>query len=149
MTVAMCAELNSEACRTPRGLVRSGSGHHGVHAGLGVALVDVSLLPCLADGFLLGWGDRAALERTDQEDSAQNGWQDLLQRSGSQWAQSSVALFDHQVRPQQERRRDRQAEGLGGLEIDDQLESTGLLDRQIARVCPFEKFVYVHSRPTP
>jgi hypothetical protein len=37
----------------------------------------VSLLPCLADGFLLGRGDRAALECTDQEDSAQNGWKDL------------------------------------------------------------------------
>jgi hypothetical protein len=49
----------------------------------------VSLLPCLADGFLLGRGDRAALERTGQEDSAQNGWKDLPQRSSSQWAQSS------------------------------------------------------------
>jgi hypothetical protein len=37
----------------------------------------VSLLPCLADGLLLGRGHRAALERTGQEDSAQNGWQDL------------------------------------------------------------------------
>ena len=46
----------------------------------------VSLLPCLADGVLLGRGDRAALERTDQEDSAQNGWKDLPQRSSSQWA---------------------------------------------------------------
>ena len=59
----------------------------------------VSLLPCLADGVLLGRGERAALERTDQEDSAQNGWQDLPQRSSSQWAQSSVALFDHVIRP--------------------------------------------------
>ena len=63
----------------------------------------VSLLPCLADGFLLGRGDRTALERTDQEDSAQKGWQDLPQRSSSQWAQSSVALFDDLIRPQQER----------------------------------------------
>ena len=60
----------------------------------------VSLLPCLADGFLLGRGHRAALERTDQEDSAQNRWKDLPQRSSSQWAQSSVALFDHVIRPQ-------------------------------------------------
>ncbi len=28
-------------------------------------------------------------------------------------------LFDHLIRPLQERRRDRQAEGLGGLEVDD------------------------------
>jgi hypothetical protein len=43
----------------------------------------VSLLPGLADGFLLGRRHRAALERTDQEDSAQNGWKDLPQRSSS------------------------------------------------------------------
>jgi hypothetical protein len=89
----------------------------------------VSLLPCLADGFLLGRGDRAALERTDQEDSAQNGWQDLPQRSSSQWAQSSVALFDHLIRPLKQRLRDRQAEGPGGLEVDHQLELGRLLDR--------------------
>ena len=29
------------------------------------------------------------------------------------------ALLDHLIRPLQERRRDRQAEGLGGLEVDD------------------------------
>jgi hypothetical protein len=46
----------------------------------------VPLIPCLADGFLLGRRHRAALERTDQEDSAQNGWKDLPQRSSSQWA---------------------------------------------------------------
>ena len=48
--------------------------------------------PMPGDGLLLGRGYRAALERTDQEDSAQNGWKDLPQRSSSQWAQSSVAL---------------------------------------------------------
>jgi hypothetical protein len=37
-----------------------------------------------------------------------------------------VPLFDHLIRPLEERRRDRQAEGLGGLEIDDQLELGGL-----------------------
>ena len=36
--------------------------------------------------------------------------------------------LDHLIRPLQERRRDRQAEGLGGLEVDDQLELGGLLD---------------------
>jgi hypothetical protein len=33
-----------------------------------------------------------------------------------------LILLDHLIRPQQERRRDRQAEHLGGLEVDDQLE---------------------------
>jgi hypothetical protein len=41
------------------------------------------------------------------------------------------ALFDHLVRPLQERRRDRQAECLGGLEVDDQLELRWLLDGQV------------------
>jgi hypothetical protein len=36
-------------------------------------------------------------------------------------SQAATGLFDHLIRPLQERRRDRQAEGLGGLEIDDQL----------------------------
>jgi hypothetical protein len=39
----------------------------------------------------------------------------------------SVLLYDF-VRPQQYRLRDREAEGLGGLEVDDQLELRGLLD---------------------
>ena len=41
-------------------------------------------------------------------------------------------LLDHLIRPLQERRWDRQAEGLGGLEVDDQLERGGLLDGKIA-----------------
>ncbi len=40
--------------------------------------------------------------------------------------------LDHLVRPRQQRRRDRQAEGLRGLEVDDQLELGGLLDREVA-----------------
>jgi len=105
----------------------------------------VSLLPCLADGVLLGRGHRAALERTGQEDSAQNGWQDLPQRSSSQWAQASVALFDHLIRPLQERLGDGQAEGLGGLEVDDQLELGGLLDREVTWFGAPENFSHVMS----
>jgi hypothetical protein len=41
-------------------------------------------------------------------------------------SQTATGLLDHLIRPLQERRRDRQAEGLGGLEIDDQLELRGL-----------------------
>jgi hypothetical protein len=33
-----------------------------------------------------------------------------------------LPLFDHLIRPLQQRRRDRQAEGLGGLEVDDEFE---------------------------
>src|SRR5262247_4141899 len=39
--------------------------------------------------------------------------------------------FDHLIRPLQERRRDREAESLGGLEVDDQLELNGLFDRKV------------------
>src|SRR6266581_9605208 len=38
-----------------------------------------------------------------------------------------IALLDDLIRPPQQRRRDRQAERLGGLEVDDQLEGGGLL----------------------
>jgi hypothetical protein len=39
-----------------------------------------------------------------------------------------ACLLDHLIRPLQERRRDRQAEGLGGLEVDEQFEFAGLFD---------------------
>src|SRR5262249_56018968 len=42
--------------------------------------------------------------------------------------------LDHLIRPRQQRRRDRQAERLGGLEVDDQLELGRLLDWEIGRV---------------
>src|SRR5258705_167776 len=42
--------------------------------------------------------------------------------------------IDHVIRPLEERRRDRQAEGLGGLEADQQLELARLHHRQIARL---------------
>ena len=38
-------------------------------------------------------------------------------------------LLDHLVRPLEQRLRDRQAEGLRGLQVYDQLERSGLLDR--------------------
>jgi hypothetical protein len=41
-------------------------------------------------------------------------------------------LLDHLIRPLQERRRDRQAKRLGGLEVDHQLELRGLLEREVA-----------------
>ena len=41
------------------------------------------------------------------------------------------ALLDHLIRPQQNRLRDREAERLRGLEVEDKLEFRGLLDWQI------------------
>ena len=55
--------------------------------------------------------------------------------------------LDHLIRPLQERRRDRQAEGLGGLEVDDQLEPVNLLEGQIARLGALEDLVDEDPRP--
>src|SRR5262245_41047742 len=58
-------------------------------------------------------------------------------REGGVWL-----LLDYLVRSQQQCLWDREAEGLRGLEIDDQLELRGLLDRKIARLCTIENLVY-------
>ena len=52
-----------------------------------------------------------------------------------------IALLDYLIRPRQQRRRDRQAEGLGGLEVDHQLELRGLLDGQIGGLGALEDLV--------
>jgi hypothetical protein len=39
-----------------------------------------------------------------------------------------LASLYYLIRPQQQRRRDREAERLGGLEVDDELERSRLLD---------------------
>src|SRR6266478_7074898 len=41
--------------------------------------------------------------------------------------------LDHLIRPLEERRRDRQAEGLGGLQVDGEVVSRRSLDGQAAR----------------
>src|SRR5229473_6105404 len=49
--------------------------------------------------------------------------------------------LDDLICPPQHRRRDRQAEGLGGLEVDHQLELCRLLDGQVARVRALQDLV--------
>jgi hypothetical protein len=49
--------------------------------------------------------------------------------------------FNHVIGSQRQGRRERQAEGLGGLEIDDQLELPRLPYRQIARVSALQDLV--------
>src|SRR6266545_8225932 len=51
--------------------------------------------------------------------------------------------LDDLVRPSQQRRQDRQAEGLRRLEVDDQLELRGLLDRQVAGSGTFQDLVHL------
>jgi hypothetical protein len=45
-----------------------------------------------------------------------------------------MALLDHVIRPLQERRRDREVEGLGGPGVDHEVELRGLLDWQVGRL---------------
>jgi hypothetical protein len=56
---------------------------------------------------------------------------------------SGMALLDHLIRPLQERRRDGQAQGLGGLKIDHEAELRGLLDWQVGRLGALSGF-YLH-----
>ena len=52
-----------------------------------------------------------------------------------------MGLLDHLVRSLEKRLRDGEAECLRRLEIDDQLEFRGLLDRQIGRLGALQDFV--------
>ena len=50
------------------------------------------------------------------------------------------ASFDHFVSSHEQSLRHRDAKGLGGLEVDDQLEFGWLHDRQVGRLFAFEYF---------
>src|SRR5438132_6808328 len=52
-----------------------------------------------------------------------------------------LSLLDHLIRPRQQRWRDREAEGLGGLEVEAELEGRRLLDWQVAWLRAFENLV--------
>ena len=52
-----------------------------------------------------------------------------------------AASFDHLVGEREQRRRDGEAKGLGGLEIDDEIELGRLLDRDIAGLRAVQNFV--------
>src|SRR5215467_7542263 len=72
---------------------------------------------------LLGWP-----EKLSSYPSVRRG----EHRSLASHERAALHLFNDLIRPQQQRRRDGEAERLGGLEIDDQLELVGLLDGQVA-----------------
>src|SRR5262249_51925654 len=65
------------------------------------------------------------------------------------WARPYVYLSDHLVRPKQHDRWDREPEGLGRLQVDDQLELGGLLPGQFGRRRAFENFVHVGGDALP
>jgi hypothetical protein len=52
-------------------------------------------------------------------------------------------LPNHLVRLEEERWRDREAQGLRGPEVDDELKLCGLLHREISRLGAIEDFVHV------
>ena len=56
--------------------------------------------------------------------------------------------FNDLIRPQQQRRRDSEAERLGGLEVDHQLELRGLLDRKVGGLGAFQDLVDVYRCAT-
>jgi hypothetical protein len=56
-------------------------------------------------------------------------------------------LLDHLVRPEQQRRRDGQPEGLRRLQVDDELELGGLLDREVARLGALQDLIDLGGGP--
>src|SRR6266850_7458581 len=53
--------------------------------------------------------------------------------------------LDHLICPLPERRRDREAEGLGGLEVDNQIELGRLLDRKIGGLRTFANLGHIRG----
>ena len=60
----------------------------------------------------------------------------------------SAALLDHLVGAADQRQRNGEAERLGSLQVDDQLDFGGLLDRQIGRLLAFENLAGVATGQT-
>src|SRR5262245_4876930 len=54
--------------------------------------------------------------------------------------------LDYLLRPRKDRRRDREAERLRGLQVDDEVELRGLLDGQVGRLHPAKDLVHVDGR---
>src|SRR5262245_49057980 len=59
---------------------------------------------------------------------------------------SSNPLFDYLIGAAEQRERERDAERLGGLHVDDQLDPRGLLHRQIGRLFALEDAADIAAR---
>jgi hypothetical protein len=60
-----------------------------------------------------------------------------------------AASFDHLVGAGEERRRDREAEGFGRLQVDRELELRRLLNRKVGRIAASENAIDVGRAATP
>src|ERR1700730_1082160 len=69
-------------------------------------------------------------------------------KAGGCMVASFVSLLDHLIRSLQERGRDRQPEGIGGLEVNDQLELRRLLNGKINGLRPLQDLVDIQC-PLP
>ena len=97
---------------------------------------------------------RIGLRPSDARDRRQRGsarcQMQKLSRRGSFIADLPLAqpLLDHLVGAADQRQRNGEAERLGSLQVDDQLDFGGLLDRQIGRLLAFENLTGVATGQT-
>ena len=71
---------------------------------------------------------------------------DILRDAGGGAALTSFAnhtLLEYLIRSQQQRGRDGEAEGLGGLEVDDKCPPARVLDRKITGLCAVQELLHV------
>src|SRR5215831_10686267 len=60
-----------------------------------------------------------------------------------------LGLFNQLVRAREQRRRDRQPECLGDLDVDDELDLSWLLDGEVGGLCPLQDLVHEGGNPPP
>ena len=89
-----------------------------------------------ADGEKQGTFERLSVVELSEpkKDAGEDQRNDFPPRIGYTWAHrcgSGPSSLNQLIRSLEHQRRDRQAEGLGGLEVDDQLELRGLFDGQV------------------
>src|SRR5262245_62658514 len=66
-----------------------------------------------------------------------------VDRGNSRCPSHLFSWINHLIRPQQQRRRDREAQGFGGLEVDDEFEFRRLLDGEISWLGASENLVHI------
>src|SRR5215831_8687781 len=74
--------------------------------------------------------------------------QEMVRRRAQFRHKPTQFLLNHLVRPLQQRRRDREPEGLGRLEVDEELKLGGLLDWEVARFRTAKNLVDERRRAT-